>query len=215
MKKKKRLEEDDVEFLIDLLFDTNMSISDIAKELDVDIADINKKINSLGLNWLKTSRRKMSRGQTALTLILKKLIPGEQIINEHHIGDKMKLDIYCPKYSIAIEFHGRQHFYYTSRFFESKYEFEEAQKRDIKKVKYCEDNGIALVVFRYNDSLTEESVCERILEALKNSPVQDTDTKKKASVTSSEYYQMMKKRNADYRKKMYRRIKDSKLDDTR
>lgn len=216
MKKKKRIEEDDIEFLIDLLFDTNMSVSDIAKELDVDVSDVNKKINSLGLGWLKTSRRKMSRGQTALTLLLKKLIPGEEIINEYHIGDKLKIDIYCPKYKLAIEFHGRQHFYYTSRFFESKYEFEEAQKRDLKKEQYCRENGIILVVFRYNDSLTEESVAKRILDALRNSDVSDASEKpKKNSVTSSEYYQAMKKRNSEYRKSIYKKMKGSKIDDSR
>jgi very-short-patch-repair endonuclease len=215
MKKKKRIEEDDVEFLIDLLFDTNMSVSEIAKELDVDISDVNKKINSLGLNWLKTSRRKMSRGQTALTLLLKKLIPGEEIINEYHIGDKLKIDIYCPKYKLAIEFHGRQHFYYTSRFFESKYEFEEAQKRDIKKEQYCRENGIILIVFRYNDSLNEESVSKRILNELRNADVPVKAKPKKNSIASSEYYQMMKKRNSEYRKSIYKKIKDNKIDDSR
>lgn len=207
MKKRRKIEDDDVEFLVDLLFDTNLSISDISKELDIEISEVNRKINSMGLNWLKTSRRKMSRGQTALTLMLKKLIPGEEIVNEFHIGDKMKIDIYCPRYKLAIEFHGRQHFYYTGRFFESKYEFEEAQKRDIKKAQYCKDNGIALVVFRYNDSLTEQSVCDRILVAIREQHTEDsTDTKK--SVTSSEYYQSMKKRNSEYKKAMYRKMKD-------
>lgn len=214
MKNKKRLEDDDVEFLVDLLFDTNLSVSEIAKELEADVSEINKKINSLGLNWLKTSRRKMSRGQTALTLMLKKLIPGEEIVNEYHIGDKLKLDIYCPAYSIAIEFHGRQHFYYTSRFFESKYEFEEAQKRDVKKEEYCRENGIALIVFRYNDSLTEKNVADRILEAIRSSPY-IPKIKTKSSATTSEYYQAMKKKNSIYKKNLYRKIKDSKIDGSR
>lgn len=212
--KNRKIEDDDVEFLKDLLFDTNLSVSEIAKELDIDILSINKKINSLGLNWLKTSRRKMSRGQAALTLMLKKIIPGEEIVNEYHIGDKLKLDIYCPKYKLAIEYHGRQHFYYTSRFFESKYEFEEAKKRDVIKEKYCKDNGIALVVFRYNDSLTENSVYDRIIDAVRNSDYIDND-KKKFSVTSSDFYKKMKKQNSEYRKKMYRKFKDSRIDDTR
>jgi very-short-patch-repair endonuclease len=206
MKNRKKIEDDDVEFLTDLLFDTNLSLSDIAKELNTDISEVNKKINLLGLNWLKTSRRKMSRGQTALTLLLKKLIPGEEIVNEYHIGDKLKLDIYCPSYKLAIEFHGRQHFYYTSRFFESKYEFEEAQKRDIKKADWCKENDIALVVFRYNDSLTEQNVCDRILDAIRNSPTPKTDKQGK-SITSSDFYQSMKKKNSQYRKDLYRKMK--------
>lgn len=212
--KKQKLEEDDVEFLIDLLLETNLSISGIAKELDVPINEVNKKINQLGLSWIKESRRKMSRGQTALTQIMQKLLPGEEIINEHHIGDRLKIDVYCPSYKIAAEYHGRQHFYYTSRFFESKYEFEEAQKRDQKKVQYCKDNGIALIVFRYNDSLTEDSVYNRMLEAIRSSEFVP-DKKGKKSSTDNPYYQEAKKKNSEYRKSLYRKIKDSRIDDNR
>jgi len=213
-KNKTRLEEDDIDFLIDLLMDSNMSIAQIAKELDVPVAEVNKKINNLGLNWLKDSRKKMSRGQTALTNIMKKLLPGEEVINEYHIGDRLKLDVYCPKYSIAAEYHGRQHFYYTSRFFESRYDFIEAQKRDEKKVQYCKDNGIALVVFRYNDSLTEQSVYDRILEAIRNSSVADVKQEKK-SVVNSSFYQEAKKKNSEYKKSLYRKLKDAKSNDKR
>ena len=46
-KSKKDISDDDIEFLVDLLFDTNLSIADIAKELEVDINKVNKKINIL------------------------------------------------------------------------------------------------------------------------------------------------------------------------
>lgn len=210
--KNKKLEEDDIEFLTDLLMDTSKSIAEIARDLDMNVSEVNRKINQLGLNWLKNSRKKMSRGQTALTLIMKKLLPGEEIVNEFHIGDKLKLDVYCPSYALAAEYHGRQHFFYTGRFFNSKYEFLEAQKRDEKKAQWCKDNGITLLVFRYNDSLTEISVYNRMLEAIRNSPKNDKKVKNK-SITSSDYYQKMKKRNSEYRKSIYKKIKGSKIDD--
>jgi len=205
----KKFHEDDVEFLVDLLLDTNISISKIALELSMPVSEVNKKINQLGLNWLKNSRKKMSRGQTALTLMMKKLLPGEEVVNEFHIGDKLRLDVYCPSYGIAAEYHGRQHFYYTGRFFDSKYDFEEAQKRDIKKVEWCKENNIALVVFRYNDSLTETSVYDRMLEAIRTSPAIEKKADNK-SVKNSPYYQEMKKKNSEYKKNLYRKIKGSK-----
>lgn len=208
----KKIEQDDLEFLTDLLFETDMSITQIAKELDISINEVNKKINQLGLSWVKSSRRKMSRGQTALTSIMKKLLPGEEVLNEFHIGSKMKLDVYCPRFKLAAEYHGRQHFYYTNRFFESKYEFDQSVKRDELKVQYCKDNGIALVVFRYCDSLTEKSVYDRMLQAIRTTPLLSEEDAKK-TVASSEFYQQMKKRNSDYKKKMYRKIKESKLND--
>lgn len=209
-----KFDADDLDFLTDLLFETSMSLSSIASELDISVTEVNKMISSLGLSWLKNSRKKMSRGQTALTSIMKKLLPGEEIVNEFHIGDKMKLDVYCPRFSIAAEYHGRQHFYYTSRFFDSKYEFEQAQKRDEIKAQYCKDNGIALVVFRYCDSLTEKSVYDRMLDAIRNTPIK-TEGKKYSSITSSDYYQKMKKVNSEKRKQYYRKMKDSKIDDKR
>lgn len=210
-----RVDLDDIDFLTDLLFETNLSVSAIAKEMDLSISEVNKMITNHGLSWLKNSRRKMSRGQSALTNMMQKLLPGEEIVNEFHIGNKMKLDVYCPRFKLAAEYHGRQHFYYTSRFFESKYDFEQAQKRDEVKAQYCHDNGIALVVFRYNDSLTEQSVYDRMLDAIRDTPIEPLSKKKKYSVVNSDFYQDMKKKNSEYRKSMYRKMKDSKLDGNR
>lgn len=212
--KKNKLEEDDVQFLVDLLLETNLSISAISRQLNVSVNEVNKKINQLGLSWLKESRKKMSRGQTALTQIMQKILPGEEIINEYHIDDRLRFDVYCPSYKLAAEYHGRQHFFYTSRFFESKYEFEEAQKRDEKKVQYCKDNGIALIVFRYNDSLTEDSVYNRMLEAIRSSDY-ISNRKQKKSLTNNPFYNEAKKKNSEYRKNLYRKIKGSKIDDNR
>jgi len=211
-KSNKDEEKDDTEYMVDLLFETSLPLSDIAKEVGWPLSKVNQKINQLGLSWLKSSRKKMSRGQTALTLMLKKLIPGEQIVNEHHIGDRLKLDIYCPAYKLAVEYHGRQHFYYTKRFFDSKYDFEEAIERDKKKIELCKEQGIALVVFRYNDSLTEQSVFDRLLMAIRNSPHKKED-KPKNKIYSSEYYQASKKRLSEERKKAYRAMKEKKKND--
>lgn len=202
-------DQDDLAHLVDLMFETSMPLSEIAKELNWPINKLNKEINRLGLSWLKDSRKKMSRGQTALTVILKKLLPGEKIVNEFHIGDRLKLDVYCPRYQIAAEYHGRQHFFYTQRFFESKYEFQDSLERDEKKVQWCKDNGIALVVFRYNDKLTEEAVFERLMEAIRTSPYIPKEKSKK-SIIDTTAYKMVKKKNSEYRKKAYRLAKEKR-----
>lgn len=213
----KTFDDDDVEFLTDLLMETNLSISDIAKELNISVNEVNKKINNNGLSWVKKGKRKMSRGQSSLTDILKKIVPGEEIVNEFHLGERLMLDIYCPAYKLAIEYHGRQHFFYTKRFFESKYEFLEAQKRDERKAELCKDNGIVLIVFRYNDSLTEESVYSRIIDGIRSFESDDVIESKqsKGSIASSDFYKAMKKKNSEYRKKRYREMKEQRLDDFR
>jgi hypothetical protein len=209
-----KFEQDDTEFLIDLLLETSLSIPDIAKELDIQIVDVKKKIDQLGLGWIKDSKKKMSRGQSALTAIMQKILVGEKIVNEYTIVDNLRLDVYCPKYKIAAEYHGRQHFFYTKRFFDSKYEFEQAQIRDEKKLQFCKDNGIALIVFRYNDTLTEDIVFNRMLEVIRKTDY-IPDVKPKKANTTSTYYQEMKKKNSQYRKKIYRKMKDSKSNDPR
>jgi hypothetical protein len=205
---------DNTEYMVDLLFETSLSISQISKEVGWPISKVNQKINQLGLSWLKESRKKVSRGQTALTNIMKKLLPSEKIVNEFYLEDKMRLDVYCPSYKLAAEYHGRQHFYYTSKFYESRYEFEEAQKRDQKKVQMCKDKGIALVVIRYNDQLTEESVYDRMLVAIRESPY-IKDEKTKSNLYSSEFYMESKRRLSEQRKKNYRAMKERKKNDNR
>lgn len=215
MKKDSREEEsDNTEYMVDLLFETSMSLSEIAREVGWPISKLNQKINQLGLNWLKESRKKVSRGQTALTNIMKKLLPSEKIVNEFYLEDNLRLDVYCPSYKLAAEYHGRQHFYYTSKFFESRYEFEEALKRDQKKINLCKEKGIALVVIRYNDELTEQSVFDRMLAAIREAP-HVKEEKVKSNVYSSDYYKESKKRLSEQRKKAYRLMKEKRKNDNR
>lgn len=213
MKKDNWEEElDDTEYMVDLLFETSLSVSQIAKEIGWPVYKVNQRINQLGLSWLKESRKKVSRGQTALTNIMKKLLPSEKIVNEFYLDDKLRLDVYCPSYKLAAEYHGRQHFFYTSKFYESKYEFEEAKKRDEKKVQLCKERGIALIVIRYNDDLTEDSVYNRMLDAIREAPFVK-EKKEKNKIYSSDFYLESKKRLSEQRKKNYRAMKDRKKND--
>lgn len=215
MKKDNKEEEiDNTEYMVDLLFETSLSLNEIAKEIGWTISKLNQKINQKGLNWLKESRKKSSRGQTALTNIMKKLLPNEKIVNEFYLEDNLRLDVYCPSYKLAAEYHGRQHFYYTSKFFESRYEFEQAQKRDQKKIELCKEKGIALVVIRYNDELTEQSVFERMLDAIRDSPYVKED-KIKSNIYNSDFYKQSKKRLSEQRKKAYRLMKEKRKNDSR
>ena len=208
---KKKIDQDDDLFLVDLLLESDLSLPAIAKEVDLSIKDLNKKIAQLGLTWIKEQRKKSSRGQSALTAVMKKLLPNEKIINEHHLGDKLRLDVYCPSYKLAAEFHGRQHFYYTERFFDSRYEFEEAQKRDIKKAEMCKEQGIALIVFRYNDLLTEESVYSRMIEAIRSSEWKNAEPNSvKKPLSQNLFYQQQKNKNSEHKKQVYKAIKQRK-----
>lgn len=209
-KKYTKTDKEDDLFLIDLLFDSQLTLSEIAKEINLSYNALNKKISSLGLHWIKEQKKKSSRGQSALTHVMKKLLPGQKVVNEYHIGDKLKLDVYCPSYKIAAEFHGRQHFYYTQRFYESKYDFEQALKRDEKKVNKCKELGIVLIVFRYNDLLTEEAVYDRMLQAIRSAKPDVKDKLKKNNLKDNKYYQEQKKKHNKRKRDMYQKIKSKK-----
>ena len=200
----------DKEYLTHLLFETDKSLADIARTLEISLNDLNSTLKKLGLSWIKDHRRKMSKGQTILTSIVKKLLPGEKVINEHHLGDRLKLDVYCPKYKLGLEFHGIQHFKYSPLFFESKDAFLEAQKRDDKKIALCKEQGIALVVFRYNDNISEDVVYDRILFAIRQNPVSDDQQKKfkKPSIKDNPSYQKAKKIRSENSKKYYKQLKE-------
>jgi very-short-patch-repair endonuclease len=193
--------------IINLLFETDKSIAKVAEELCITGLQLNKAITRLGLGWVKDHRRKMSKGQTALTSIMQKLIPNEVIISEFHLGERLKLDVYCPKYKLGAEFHGIQHFQYTERFFDTRDDFLEAQKRDLRKIELCKEQGIALVVFRYDDKLTEESVYDRILTAIKTTGSEPV-VKKRKSIKDNPTYQIAKKNNSEKKKTLYKELKE-------
>lgn len=198
--------------LTDLLFTSNMSISDIAKRLDCSTAEVSKRIKQLGLDWVKRTDRKMSRGAAALTHIVRKLLPGAEVINEYHVGERLLLDIYCPKYKLGLEYHGRQHFVYTSHFHTDYDAFIASQKRDERKIELCREQGITLVTFRYNESLTEEAVFDRILDAIRSTPNYDvvSSVKTKGSSFSAKgnpIYENWKRENKERQRELYKKRK--------
>lgn len=205
--------------LLDLLLETNMSIAEIAKEMNISQAEVQRKQKELGLSWIRRRDRKMSRGQGALTQIMRKLIPGAEILNEYHIGERLMLDVYCPKYHIAAEYHGRQHFQHITRFHETIYDFERAVERDERKIALCKELGITLVIFRYNDVLTEDLVFDRLMTALNNDEIKvvrkpkvknQLQSKSFLTVKGNHYYEEAKERRRKYEKEMRHKIKEER-----
>lgn len=191
--------------LIDLLMNSNLSMGEIAEELATTEVQVRKAVKELGLGWIRRQRGYASRGQAALTQAMRKLLPGEEVRTEEHIGERLKLDVYCPRYKLAAEFHGRQHFEFNSFFHKDMDDFIDSQKRDERKLEICQNLGIALAIFRYNDDLSEEAVFYRLIDAIKTSSPFIESPKK--SLRGNPFYENQKKRQREYRKKMYERMK--------
>ena len=94
------------------------------------------------------------KSQSKLYNKLVKSFPNIEIIFEtapYSISwlDKQRFDIYFPKYNIAIEYNGKQH-YVPIEHFGGILKFNEIQKRDELKRKKCVENGCALFEVPYN-----------------------------------------------------------------
>lgn len=191
--------------LTDMVFETNFSAHEMGLELGKPASEIQKEIKNLGLGWVRRRKGHISRGQAALTQMMSELLPGEDIQTEAPLGDRLRLDVYCPKYELAAEYHGRQHFFYTQHFHGDKEGFEASQARDERKIEICKDLGIALVVFRYNDDMSRDSVYNRMLDAIQNTPM--VKEQKDSRYKGNAYYEKAKARQKEYRRAQYLKMK--------
>jgi hypothetical protein len=198
----------EIDRLTDFVFQTNLSTNEIARELDRTELDVTKQIRELGLSWVRRKKGHISRGQGALVSAMSKILPGEEIRAEEPIGERLRLDVYCPRYKLAAEYHGRQHFFYTEHFHGNKQGFLDSQARDERKIELCKDLGIALVIFRYSDTLTEDVVYERMLDAIRNAPL--VREEKIPTYKGEPFYEARKKSQREYRREQYKRMKSQR-----
>jgi hypothetical protein len=199
---------DENNILVDLLFETNLSQKDIAKELGWTEYKVAARIRELGLQWVKRKNRKLSRGAASLLTIMQKLFPNEEVVVEYPVGERLRLDVYCPRYKVAAEYHGRQHFYYVEHYHGNLRGFEEAQERDQRKIELCQEQGISLISLRYNDELSEQTVFDRLMTSLQATPA--VRTERVSAFKGNPYYEAQKQRQREWRRKQYREMKQRK-----
>ena len=96
----------------------------------------------------------MYKNQTRLYEKLKEFFPNEEILFE--VGketipwlEKQRFDIYFPKYNIAVEYNGKQH-YIPVEHFGGKLGFEDTLKRDELKKQKCKENNCILFEVKYD-----------------------------------------------------------------
>lgn len=154
--------------------------------------------------------RQISKGQTELTTIVRKLFPNERVVNEFQVGDQMRIDIYCPSFKVGFEYHGIQHYEFIPHFHGVWEDFIRAQARDQRKIELCEEQGISLVAFKYDEPMTEEIVYERAMAAMSK----DIKPKQQEPVTHTHkgnpYYEASKERNREYSREMRAKLKEQK-----
>jgi very-short-patch-repair endonuclease len=105
-----------------------------------------------GLVPLENERKKSSHHLRARDL-LKKQFGSQRLMEEIPLpGTRLRLDFYLHASSLAVEVHGEQHYNYSPFFHGSAWAFIRARGNDVKKIEWCEINGITLLEFPYNES---------------------------------------------------------------
>ncbi len=83
---------------------------------------------------------------------------------QHASPDWLKpqhLDVFVPSKNIAFEYQGRQHFEPVD-FFGGKEAFEKAKKRDKRKRKKCEANGVRLIYWHYEEAIDQQILVQKL-----------------------------------------------------
>ena len=65
-------------------------------------------------------------------------------------GRNLELDCFNEYLNIAVEYNGRQHYYYTPKFHENKQDFQCQEYRDYIKNHLCKENNTILIIIRYD-----------------------------------------------------------------
>lgn len=129
-------------------------------------------------------------------------------------------------YKAVIECHGQQH-YFPVRFGgipegEAKENYKKQVTRDKRKRKAAEEAGYSYVIIRYDEKPTTKMILKRIV---KNVPINKTDEKIESKSPKQRFYKKVKerfkkwasksgradsvkKRQREYRKKQYEKIKN-------
>ncbi len=109
------------------------------------------------IDWDKKSRSKF---QFSVKEFLHPYWRSDIVFEElKMVGTKMSFDFYNANKKIAIEVQGRQHTKYVKFFHGSRMKYLEQLKRDDKKLRFCEINGITLV-----ELYPEDVVCADLFE---------------------------------------------------
>ena len=74
----------------------------------------------------------------------------------------LELDCYNEELKLAVEYNGRQHYFYTPKFHKSRQDFHYTQLKDKIKKELCHLHGIRLIVVPFNE-LNVEAYLEKEL----------------------------------------------------
>lgn len=109
---------------------------------------------------------KRSKNEKVISKYLDEIIGRDNYITEmtwswlknKYTNCNMYCDFYIPKLNIVIEYNGEQHYKYIERFHRNQNGFINMLDRDNQKYKLLNDNGIKLIILKYDEKLTKDLI---------------------------------------------------------
>ncbi|MGQ4893419.1 MAG: hypothetical protein ACP6IQ_02200 [Candidatus Njordarchaeia archaeon] len=77
------------------------------------------------------------------------------------------IDIFIPDLGLAFECHGIQHFKFVEHFHNDTGGFSRYKYNDNLKIKWCEENNVALIILDYKTKITQKLIRKEIGKCLK------------------------------------------------
>ena len=94
--------------------------------------------------------------------LLEELFPFDNIYEEvplpgSQVGDGRTLvaDFCIPSQKLIVEVHGEQHYIYTPYYHKTKLGFIKCSERGRDKIRWCNLNGITIIILKYNEEIDE------------------------------------------------------------
>ncbi len=107
--------------------------------------------------------------ETLLYQIVCRLVHPERVLRHFRPDwlEGLELDLYIPDRRLAIEYQGQQHFHPIEAW-GGIGGLEGLRRRDAKKAKACQQQGVHLITFDYTEPLTEDHVRQVLAASLKS-----------------------------------------------
>ena len=114
---------------------------------------------------------KCSKGQLRTALLFSRMLNNAKynqevtwdwLETEHYT--LMYLDIYFPKYKLAVEYHGEQHYKFPNFFHKNKKQFLDGQKRDVRKKQLIKKHGIKFIEWKFSEPFTEKRAYNKLIK---------------------------------------------------
>nr|WP_321510156.1 hypothetical protein [uncultured Celeribacter sp.] len=111
-------------------------------------------IPKIGAGWI---------GEAVLLSRVIALLPDEEVIHQGSPSwlGRQRFDIWIPRLNVAIEYNGEQH-YAPVALFGGEAGFAATRARDEKKRQLCAENGVRLIEFSYDESISDAQLLARI-----------------------------------------------------